>query len=308
MLMRLSSFLFLFSCVFSQFSYQLSGGYYDQAGNTDYKYYNGGFSMTAYGDFSLGGIKVKDSELLLSVEKNFSTYSGEDYEDDQNILFLFDLWANGKFSPFIIAEKSYDTYRGIKDRSNFGLGAKYRLIGDVLSVSAAFLTENEEVIGKNRVYEYVDYGDSLGLYTLSNHPNIKPSTYSRISIRPKLKLPLGENFYFQSEYFYKPAGDDVLTDWKNKFVIKTAEEWLNIEIKYNLKSDSQPAPKYFMKYYEGFDRTATFENPGSKVKPENRPVIDRTPAQSEADGFGKYYVTNYKKLDTTLNFGISISF
>jgi hypothetical protein len=308
MLMRLSSFLFLFSSVFSQFNYQLSGGYYDQAGNTDYKYYNGGFSMTAYGDFSLGGIKVKDSELLLSVEKNFSTYSGEDYEDDQNILFLFDLWANGKFSPFIIAEKSYDTYRGIKDRSNFGLGAKYRLIGDVLSVSAAFLTENEEVIGKNRVYEYVDYGDSLGLYTLSNHPNIKPSTYSRISIRPKLKLPLGENFYFQSEYFYKPAGDDVLTDWKNKFVIKTAEEWLNIEIKYNLKSDSQPAPKYFMKYYEGFDRTATFENPGSKVKPENRPVIDRTPAQSEADGFGNYYVTNYKKLDTTLNFGISISF
>ncbi len=308
MLMRLSSFLFLFSSVFSQFNYQLSGCYYDQAGNTDYKYYNGGFSMTAYGDFSLGGIKVKDSELLLSVEKNFSTYSGEDYEDDQNILFLFDLWANGKFSPFIIAEKSYDTYRGIKDRSNFGLGAKYRLIGDVLSVSAAFLTENEEVIGKNRVYEYVDYGDSLGLYTLSNHPNIKPSTYSRISIRPKLKLPLGENFYFQSEYFYKPAGDDVLTDWKNKFVIKTAEEWLNIEIKYNLKSDSQPAPKYFMKYYEGFDRTATFENPGSKVKPENRPVIDRTPAQSEADCFGKYYVTNYKKLDTTLNFGISISF
>ena len=71
MLMRLSSFLFLFSCVFSQFNYQLSGGYYDQAGNTDYKYYNGGFSMTAYGDFSLGGIKVKDSELLLSVEKNF---------------------------------------------------------------------------------------------------------------------------------------------------------------------------------------------------------------------------------------------
>ena len=75
-----------------------------------------------------------------------------------------------------------------------------RLIGDVLSVSAAFLSESEEVIGKNRVYEYVDYGDSLGLYTLSDHPNIKPSVYSRISIRPKIKLPLGDNFYFQSEY------------------------------------------------------------------------------------------------------------
>ena len=117
-----------------------------------------------------------------------------------------------------------------------------------------------------------------------------------------------ENFYFQSEYFYKPAGDDVLTDFKNKFVIKTAEEWLNIEIKYNLKMDSRPAPKYFMKYYDGFARTASFENPGSKVKPENRPVIDRSPEQSKSDGFGEYYITNYKKDDATLNIGFSITF
>ena len=190
--------LFSLSVAFGQFKYQVNGGYYDQAGNTDYKYYNAGLSITAYGDFALGGLQVKDSEFFLSVDKNFSTYAGQDYEDDQNILFLFDLWANGRFSPFIIAEKSFDTYRGIKDRSNFGVGAKYRLIGDVLSVSAAYLSESEEVIGKNRVYEYVDYGDSLGLYTLSDHPSIQPSNYSRFSIRPKLKLPLGENFYFQS--------------------------------------------------------------------------------------------------------------
>ena len=308
MFIRLTTFLFSISCALSQFNYNLSGGYYDQAGNTDYKYYNGGFSVTAYGDFSVGGIMVKDSELLLSLDKNFSTYSGQDYEDDQNILFLFDLWANGKFSPFVIAEKSYDTYRGIKDRTNFGLGAKYRVFGDILSVSAAFLSESEQVLGDNRVYEYVDFGDSLGIYDISDHPGLKATQYTRLSIRPKLKLPIGENFYFQSEYFYKPAEDDILTDWKNKFVIKTAEEWLNIEIKYNLKNDSQPAPKYFMKYYEGFDRTATFENPGSKVTNENKPVIDRTPDVSEADGFGNYYITNYKKLDTTLTFGVSISF
>ena len=141
------------SLVFGQFKYQVSGGYYDQAGITDYKYYNAGFSATAYGDFALGGLKVKDSEFFLSVDRNFSTYSGEDYEDDQNILFLFDLWANGRFSPFVIAEKSFDTYRGIKDRSNFGVGAKYRVIGDILSVSAAFLSESEEVLGKGRVLE-----------------------------------------------------------------------------------------------------------------------------------------------------------
>ena len=69
MFIRLTTFLFSISCALSQFNYKLSGGYYDQAGNTDYKYYNGGFSVTAYGDFSVGGIMVKDSELLLSVDK-----------------------------------------------------------------------------------------------------------------------------------------------------------------------------------------------------------------------------------------------
>jgi hypothetical protein len=119
---------------------------------------------------------------------------------------------------------------------------------------------------------------------------------------------MGENFYFESEYYYKPAGTDVLTDWRNKFVIKTAAEWLNIEIRYNYKNDSEPAPKIFMKYYDGFGRVASFENPGSKVLPANRPVIDRTPEQSKKDGFGDYYITNYKKNDTTLRVGIRITF
>ena len=299
----ITSVIFSISLVFSQFNYQVNGGYYDRAGNTDYKYYNAGFSVTSYGDINFAGLTVKDSEFLLSVDKNFSTYAGQDYEDDQNILFLFDLWANGRFSPFIIAENSYDTYRGIKDRTNFGLGAKYRVFGDMLSVSAAFLSESEEVLGKGRVYEYVDYGDSLGLYAFSDHPGIKPSTYSRISIRPKLKLPIGENFYFQSEYYYKPAGDDVLTDWKNKFVIKTAEEWLNIEISYNFKSDTQPAPKYFMTYSDKFSHTATFEKPG-----KGSVTYDQNPEYAKAAGYGDYYLTEYKKDDTTLRVGFSISF
>jgi len=314
MISRLLTVSMFFSCaLFGQFKYEATGAYYDREGNTDYKYYNLGFSMTSYGDISLGGTVIKDSEFLLSLEKNTSTFKGNDYEDDQSILLKFDLWANGTFSPFLIAEKTYDYYRGIKDRSNYGLGAKWRVFGDFLSVSAAFLLESEQNMGKNRVYEYVDYGDSLGIYKYSNHPNLNPDNYQRISIRPKLKLPMGENFYFESEYYYKPAGTDVLTDWRNKFVIKTAAEWLNIEIRYNYKNDSEPAPKIFMKYYEVngkevFDRIASFENPGSKVLLANRPVVDRTPEQSKKDGFGDYYITNYKKNDTTLRVGISITF
>ena len=77
MLMRLSSFLFLFSCVFSQFNYQLSGGYYDQAGNTDYKYYNGGFSMTAYGDFSLAVLRLRIPSCFYLLKKTFPHTPGK---------------------------------------------------------------------------------------------------------------------------------------------------------------------------------------------------------------------------------------
>ena len=107
MVLRFLITIIIFSyTLFAQFKYEVSGGYYDREGNTDYKYYNLGFSMTSYGDISLGGTVIKDSEFLFSLEKNSSTYKGSDYEDDQSILLKFDLWANGTFSPFIIAEKT----------------------------------------------------------------------------------------------------------------------------------------------------------------------------------------------------------
>ena len=54
------------------------------------------------------------------------------------------------------------------------------------------------MFGKNNVYEYVDYdtnndgvGDSLGVYNYLDYGDMPTFDYSRISIRPKLKLPLG---------------------------------------------------------------------------------------------------------------------
>jgi Outer membrane receptor for monomeric catechols len=100
----------------------------------------------------------------------------------KSILLKFDFWAKWYFFAIFIAEKTYDFYRGFKDRSNYGLGAKWRVFGDIFSVSAAFFLESEKNMGKNRVYEYVDYGDSLGVYKYSNHPNLNPDNYQRISI------------------------------------------------------------------------------------------------------------------------------
>ena len=292
-----------------QFKHELSGGYSGRGGNTDFQYWNVSYAMTSYGDINLGGTVLKDSEFLLAVEKNNATWAGvKNYYNDQQIILKFDLWANGALSPFVIAETSFDDAMGIKSRSNYGIGAKYRVFGDILSISAAFLLEEEEIIGKNSISLFADYGDSLGVTAYKDNNEIPKKSYSRISIRPKIKLPIGENFYYQSEYYYKPAGDDVLTDWRNTFTIKTAEEWLNIVIQYNIKNDAQPAPKVFMQYdpkwyTEG--QSITFQNPGKGI---NIPSVDRDLAQSEKDGYGKYYINNYKADDTKLTIGISISF
>jgi hypothetical protein len=291
-----------------QFNHDLVGGYSGRAGNTDFQYWNVSYSLTSYGDISLGSTTLKDSEFLLAFEKNNATWAGiENYYNDQSIILKFDLWANGTFSPFVIAETSFDDALGIKSRSNYGLGAKYRVFGDILSVSAALLQEEEEIIGKSSISLYANYaGDSLGVSAYKDK-DIPKISYSRLSIRPKLKLPLGENFYYQSEYYYKPAGDDVLTDWRNTFTIKTAEEWLSIVIKYNIKTDSQPAPKVFMQYDPNWyveGQSITFQNPGRGVIPN----IDRDLAQSKKDGYGNYYINNYKSEDTRLTIGINITF
>jgi hypothetical protein len=305
--------IFITSGLFSQqFKHDLTGGYSGRAGNTDFQYWNVSYALTSYGDINFGSTALKDSEFLLAFDKNNATWAGvKNYYNDQSIILKFDLWANGTFSPFIIAESSYDEALGIKSRSNYGIGAKYRVFGDILSVSAAFLQEEEEIIGKSSISLYANYSgldnaDSLAI-TAYKDKDIPITSYSRLSIRPKIKLPLGDNFYYQSEFYYKPAGDDVLTDWRNSFTIKTAEEWLSIVIKYNIKTDSRPAPKVFMQYdpkYYTVGQSITFQNPGKGVIPK----IDRDQDQSIKDGYGDYYINNYKSEDTRLTIGINITF
>ena len=55
-------------------------------------------------------------------------------------------------------------------------------------------------------------------------------------------------------------------------------------------------------YVEG--QKITFQNPGKGTPP----AIDRDLAQSEKDGYGKYYINDYKASDTRLTIGISVTF
>ena len=119
-----------------------------------------------------------------------------------------------------------------------------------------------------------------------------------------MKLPIG-NIYYVSEYYYQPAGDDVLTNWLNTITVSTAAEWLDIVIKYNYKNDSQPAPKIFMKYDSRYEENNDiFKNPGKGTV-----NFHLTPEQAKDRGYGEdYYIQSYKADDTNISIGISISF
>ena len=301
---------FLITSIFAQsFRHNLTGSYYDRGGNSDYEYYNFGWSTVANGDIAIGGLTLKDSEFLLAFDKNVSNWQGASYEDDQDLILKFDLWANGQISPFLMYETSFDKLQGIKNRTNYGVGAKWRVFGDMFSISAAFLNESEETISKSSIYVYTYWsgGDSLYVSDIKDNNDLKPKTFSRLSIRPKLKLPIGENFYYESQYYYKPAGDDVLTNWTNKLTVKTKADWLDIVISYKIKNDNLPAPKIFRMYDTadtGRPSSITFDSNGKGVSI----LYDKDPTQSAEDGLGNYYIKNYKKNDSTLSIGINISF
>ena len=66
-----------------QFKHDFVGGYSGRAGNTDFQYWNVSYSLTSYGDISLGSTTLKDSEFLLAFEKNLlicvgtASYAGQ---------------------------------------------------------------------------------------------------------------------------------------------------------------------------------------------------------------------------------------
>ena len=58
-----------------------------------------------------------------------------------------------------------------------------------------------------------------------------------------------------------------------------------------------------MTYSDKFSHTATIEKPGKGTV-----TFEQNPEYAKAAGYGDYYLTEYKKDDTTLRVGFSISF
>ncbi|MFQ6613045.1 MAG: DUF481 domain-containing protein [Fidelibacterota bacterium] len=218
------SLTFIPSLTAQGFTNKLTGSYYSEGGNVDYNYFNATWSTEIQGSIQLGDLKLDDTEFLFSVSHSRSDYNKKPYENDAHGILKLDLWANKTFSPFMFSEIEFDSTQGLDNRTNVGIGAKYRVLGDLFSISYAFMYENEKYVGW------------------------PADTFTRHSLRPKLKAQLTEGVFLQSQLFFKPTVNDLevyLIDWQNGLSIETKAKWLTVEIQYQYKYNTDPAIKSY---------------------------------------------------------------
>ena len=246
-----------------------------ESGNTDHISISGGWSFSLIGDIG----SFKDTEFMMSFNANKATLSGEEYANDYGAHIQFDWMANGTFSPFLFGDQSADVSIGLKNRTNFGLGAKQRF-GKIFSVSAAALYENETTsIWNDEIEEEID----------------SVMTFSRLSVRPKVKIKLHDGgAVIDYRTYWKPKISD-FTDylWENELTlsIETFEESLTIDFSFTHK---------FISRYR--------DNP--VLRSEDSWVITDYEYDEALDDYLPIYDDEskfYKDTDTALSIGLSFS-
>lgn len=245
-----------------------------ESGNTDHIAISGGWSFSLIGDMG----PFQDTEFMISFNANKATLDGEEYANDYGAHIQFDWMANGIFSPFLFGDQSADASIGLKNRTNFGIGAKQRL-GQIFSVSAAALYENEVTAVWDEETETEI--DSI-------------MTFSRLSVRPKVKIKLHDgDAVIDYRTYWKPKLSD-FNDylWENELTlsIETFYESLMIDFSFTHK---------FISRYK--------ENPVLRSE-ENWIVTDY-----EEDEYGDWIPIYdedskfYKDTDTAISVGFSLS-
>ena len=150
----------------SEWSNSATFSFANKAGNTNINSFSGNLVSSNTGDFIIFGKLLTDSEFTFSATHARSTQNDtSQLEHNGAITLIFDYHANKIFSPFVFTGWEYDSLAGVDNRTNLGMGAKYRFT-NYSSISAALLIESQTYTG-----------DSAELL-------------SRISVRPKYKLSL----------------------------------------------------------------------------------------------------------------------
>lgn len=189
----------------SEWSNSATFSFANKAGNTNINSFTGNVTSSNKGDFTLFGKLLTDSEFSFTVNHARSTQNDtSQLEHNGAITLIFDYHANKIFSPFVFTGWEYDSLAGVDNRTNLGMGAKYRFT-NYSSISAALLIESQTYTG-----------DSAELL-------------SRISVRPKYKRSFDNGSIFDWIIFYQPS----TSDWYDYLIkselntsLQTSIQWL----------------------------------------------------------------------------------
>jgi|TARA_B100001079_G_scaffold152244_1_gene130565 hypothetical protein len=189
----------------SEWSNSATFSFANKAGNTNINSFTGNVTSSNKGDFTLFGKLLTDSEFSFTVNHARSTQNDtSQLEHNGAISIVFDYHANKIFSPFVFTGWEYDSLAGVDNRTNLGMGAKYRFT-NYSSISAALLIESQTYTG-----------DSAELL-------------SRISVRPKYKRSFDNGSIFDWIIFYQPS----TSDWYDYLIkselntsLQTSVQWL----------------------------------------------------------------------------------
>ena len=189
----------------SEWSNSATFSFANKAGNTNINSFTGNVTSSNKGDFTLFGKLLTDSEFSFTVNHARSTQNDtSQLEHNGAISIVFDYHANKIFSPFVFTGWEYDSLAGVDNRTNLGMGAKYRFT-NYSSISAALLIESQTYTG-----------DSAELL-------------SRISVRPKYKRSFDNGSIFDWIIFYQPS----TSDWYDYLIkselntsLQTNVQWL----------------------------------------------------------------------------------
>jgi len=189
----------------SEWSNSATFSFANKAGNTNINSFTGNVTSSNKGDFTLFGKLLTDSEFSFTVNHARSTQNDtSQLEHNGAISVVFDYHANKNFSPFVFTGWEYDSLAGVDNRTNLGMGAKYRFT-NYSSISAALLIESQTYTG-----------DSAELL-------------SRISVRPKYKRSFDNGSIFDWIIFYQPS----TSDWYDYLIkselntsLQTSVQWL----------------------------------------------------------------------------------
>ena len=181
-------------------------------------------------------MQLPDTEFSLYLSTSKSTYYGYMYTNDANLVLKTDLYANQKFSPFLIFQWTFDSTTALDYRYNPGIGGKVRLGPKGFSISYAFLGE---------YYKYTGYEKGQLL---------------RHSFRPKQKLYPIDGIEIVEEFYYKPENgnfDNYLIENILSISIDTVIPGTAISFQHTYNINSLPP--------EGYKKEDTFFSVGISV-------------------------------------------